>query len=60
MWYVDHDWFPAPLFSVYQMTVSAGEEDAFKAFRSSAEDTLGAVGGAVGSMASGLSVAYVE
>ena len=30
-----------------------GEEDAFAAFRLSAEDTLGAVGGAVGSMASG-------
>ena len=35
-----------------------GEEDAFAAFRSSAvSDTLGAVGGAVGSMASGHSVA---
>lgn len=34
-----------------------GEEDAFAAFRLSAEDTLGAVGGAVGSMASGTGAA---
>ncbi|CAJ1350927.1 unnamed protein product, partial [Effrenium voratum] len=34
-----------------------GDADAFAAFRASAEDTLGAVGGAVGSMASGTGAA---